>query len=99
MGGHADELETSINLYLQPNLVRMDRAVVDYGLEHKKSYPGYQPGAFSRNPGDPAFSKTGLFGNPTLATADKGKKVLAIMTRQWLKALREFSKVPLRSEN
>jgi len=95
-GGHADEIETSIQLYLQPNLVKMELAETDYGSSQTKSYPGYKPGLFSKNPKDPAFSKTGLFGDPTLATAEKGKKTLEIMTKQWLKALEEFVKEPLR---
>jgi creatinine amidohydrolase/Fe(II)-dependent formamide hydrolase-like protein len=37
----------------------------------------------------------GLFGDPTLATAEKGRQVLDILTRQWLKALRGFSQAPL----
>ena len=94
-GGHADELETSINLYLQPDLVRMDRAVTDYGEGTTKDYPGYRPGLFSRDRNDPEFSETGLFGDPTLATAEKGRQVLNILTRQWLKALRGFSVAPL----
>jgi creatinine amidohydrolase len=98
MGGHADEIETSINLYLQPELVKMDKAVADYGNGGRKDYPGYKPGLFSRNPQDPEFSKTGLFGDPTKATAEKGEKALAIMTAQWLKALRGFAESPLRAK-
>ncbi|MCK5145126.1 creatininase family protein [bacterium] len=95
-GGHADESETSINLYLQPDLVHMDKAVTDYwdSLPLKR-YPGYRPGLFSRNPGDPAYSETGLYGDPTLATAEKGKAVLEIMTRNWFKVLKGFSEEPL----
>jgi creatinine amidohydrolase len=94
-GGHADELETSINLYLQPDLVRMERAVQDYGEGAAQDYPGYKPGLFSRNPDDPEFSSTGLYGDPTLASAEKGRRVLDIMTRQWIAALRGFSAGPL----
>ncbi|MDZ7363795.1 MAG: creatininase family protein [candidate division KSB1 bacterium] len=97
-GGHADEIETSINLFLQPELVRMEKAVVDYGTSGRKKYPGYEPGLFSRNPRDPEFSQTGLFGDPTKATAEKGGKALEILTRQWLRALEGFSKAPLRSD-
>lgn len=96
-GGHADELETSIHLALQPELVRMDRAVTDYGRDPGTAIPGYQPGLFSRDPKDPAYSETGLFGDPTRATAEKGRKALAMMTARWIEALRGFSTVPLRS--
>ncbi len=98
IGGHADEIETSIHLYLQPNLVHMERAVVDYGSADKKDYPGYRPGLFSRNPRDPAYSETGLFGDPTKANAEKGKMALEIMTKQWLSALKGFSKSSLLNE-
>jgi len=69
----------------------MEKAVTDYGREAPKGYPGYQPGLFSRDPHDPAYSETGVFGDPTKATAEKGRKALAILTAQWLKALRGFS--------
>lgn len=98
-GGHADEIETSIHLFLQPQLVRMDKAVADYGREPVKDYPGYEPGLLSRDPKDPAYSETGVFGDPTRATAEKGRKALAIMTSEWLKALRGFAKAPLRRED
>jgi creatinine amidohydrolase len=90
-GGHAGDLETSINLFLQPELVHMDRAVVDYGNREQEYYPGYEPGRLARDPADPGYTETGLFGDPTLASAEKGRKALEIMTRQWLLALRGFS--------
>jgi creatinine amidohydrolase len=96
-GGHADELETSIHLFLDPQRVHMDKAVTDYGSAPAKSYPGYEPGLFSRDPRDPAYSETGVFGDPTRATAEKGQKALAILTTQWLLALRGFSSAPLLS--
>ena len=97
-GGHADELETSINLYLQPHLVHMERAITDYGKSARKDYPGYKPGLFSRNKKDPAYSSTGLFGDPTLAKAETGKKVLDILSTQWLAALQGFSNEPIRGK-
>ncbi len=93
-GSHADEIETSIHLVLQPHLVHMEKAVADLG-DAPKDYPGYQPGLFSRDPKDPAFSPTGVFGDPTKATAEKGRKALAILTAQWLKALSGFAQAPL----
>jgi creatinine amidohydrolase len=98
VGGHADEIETSVNLALQPGLVHMDRALRDDGRE-PKGYPGYRPGLFSRNKSDPAFSETGLRGDPTLASAEKGRKTLAIMTRNWITALEGFAEEPLVGKN
>lgn len=83
-GGHADEGETAILLHLRPDLVRMERAVADYRDEPKQQI-GYRPGRFER--GD----EVGVFGDPTLATAEKGAALLDIMTRNWLRALAQFA--------
>jgi len=96
-GGHGDEMETSIHLYLQPELVDMDKAVQDY-RGAGEGYPGYRPGLFSRDPNDPAYSETGLFGDPTLATAEKGERALELLTQQWLEILRRFAEAQLRSD-
>ncbi len=94
VGGHAGEMETSIHLFLQPDLVDMDRAIRDY-RSPRGDHPGYAPGLFSRDPSDPAYSETGVFGDPTLATREKGEALLEIMTHQWLEALRGFAAAPL----
>ena len=98
MGGHGDEIETSINLFLQPGLVDMALAVQDYGDRPPKDYGGYQPGVLSRDPGDPLYSTSGIFGDATLATAEKGEAALAVLTREWLAALDGFAQVPLRRQ-
>ncbi|HET7290955.1 MAG TPA: creatininase family protein [Vicinamibacteria bacterium] len=94
-GGHGDEIETSIHLYLQPGLVHMEKAVTDYGRP-PKAYPGYEPGLYSRDPKDPAYSESGLTGDPKRATAEKGQRALELLAEQWLRALRGFSEAPLR---
>jgi len=95
-GGHGDEIETSINLYLQPELVNMELAVTDYGERSPKDYGGYQPGRLTRDETDPNYTASGIFGDATLATVEKGEKALAILTEEWLKALDGFAEVPLR---
>ena len=98
-GGHAGEIETSINLYLQPDKVAMDLAVRDYGDgSTEQDYGGYQPGRLTRDATDPAFSASGVFGDASLATAEKGEKALAVLTREWLRALDGYSRVPIRRE-
>jgi creatinine amidohydrolase len=89
-GGHADEIETSIHLYLQPELVHMDRAAPGLDTRGRSPGPGYRPGYLSRDPEDPGFQPTGVNGDPTLATVGKGQSALALLTREWLKALRSF---------
>jgi creatinine amidohydrolase len=90
-GGHADEVETSILLYLDASIVQMEKARRDYREKQIKNYPGYRPGVFSRDPNDPAFSAEGVFGAPELASADKGRMALELMTRNWLEALAGFA--------
>lgn len=64
-GTHADEVETSIMLHLAPERVDMSRAVRDY-------HPGKGP--LTRDAGQPGIlSPTGVYGDPTLATPEKGR--------------------------
>ena len=95
-GGHGGEIETSINLYLQPELVNMDLAVRDYGERAAKDYPGYQPGVLSRDQEDPLFSASGIYGDATLATPEKGRRAIEILTREWLRAVDGFAMTPIR---
>lgn len=78
LGGHADEHETSIILAVAPERVRMDRAVPDYG--HAREAPKsalYHPTMFTPDPASgPDFSLTGARGDPSLATAAKGRASL-----------------------
>jgi creatinine amidohydrolase len=68
-GTHADEIETSMMLYIAPETVDMHKAVRDFT---PKSKPG-----FSRTPDGPGhYSKTGIWGDPTLATREKGERIV-----------------------
>jgi creatinine amidohydrolase len=95
-GGHADEIETSIHLVLQPSLVRQDAIPGAAPTTPRPDIPGYRPGVFSRRQDDPAFSALGYSGDPSLASREKGERVLAIMTREWLRALRRFTAARVR---
>ncbi len=66
-GTHADEMETSVMLAIAPELVHMERAVASpKGSE--------RPGPLQRSaPDRPGFSPSGSYGDPTLATAAKGR--------------------------
>lgn len=91
--GHAGEVETSIHLFLQPHLVDMSRAAADLG-RGGDPYPGYKPGGFSRDPASPSYSTSGVLGDGTLGDPELGRKVLEILTEQWLLALRRFAEEP-----
>ena len=65
---HAGELETSILLHAHPHLVRPHYARADHEAEHR-------PHLLSR--GLQEYSESGVVGRPSLASAEKGRAVLA----------------------
>jgi len=79
-GTHADEVETSMMLYIAPESVDMKKAVRD--LHEDK------PGPLTRDPnGRGVYSPTGAWGDPTLATKEKGKIVVEGMVAAILKEI------------
>ena len=74
-GSHADEHETSLMLHIAPQGVDMSRAVDD-GAEGQ--------GRLTRNRGQGTFSASGVYGQPTLASADKGRVIAEILLRHCL---------------
>lgn len=76
-GTHADEMETSMMLYMYPHLVDMRKAPNDY-------HPG--AGGLTRDSAVAAregktWSRTGTYGNATLATRAKGKVIVEAQVR------------------
>ncbi|MAT69576.1 MAG: amidase [Planctomycetaceae bacterium] len=71
-GDHADELETSLMLHLHPELVQLQQA----GLGERVPFalPSLsQPGVWTPRPWSKSHPDTGS-GDPSLATAEKGKE-------------------------
>ena len=81
-GGHADELETSILLVIARERVVLDKAQTWIPPDMAASGP------FSRSdPDNPRFSPAGVWGDPTLASEDKGRCLLAAMLDDLLAAV------------
>lgn len=78
--GHAGELETSLMLHLDPELVYMERVVDEIDFVGTPNYymDWVEGGTLIANPPWDDDSKTGAYGAGSLATAEKG--------RQWLEA-------------
>jgi creatinine amidohydrolase len=73
-GSHADELETSLMLALAPEVVNMSRAEASPKVKHET------PGRLTPSmPSSPNYSRSGSYGDPTLATRAKGELLLAAM--------------------
>ena len=91
-GGHGDEHETSLMLAIGPESVRMDLAPTDYG--HALGAPRtvfYLPSLFSGDPASgPDYSETGIRGDATLASADKGRAVLDAAVCDLIEGLRSL---------
>ena len=90
-GGHGDEHETSIILALAPEQVQMDKAAPDYG--HMDSLPEtklYVPTLFDGAEGSGwDFSRYGVRGDPSLATAEKGEVMLKAIARDVVDGIRQ----------
>jgi creatinine amidohydrolase len=79
---HAEEIETSIMLALAPETVHVDRYV--------SSYPSF-PSDFGTRPMQlHPFSESGVFGDPSPATAAKGEAILAATVEASLVVLADF---------
>jgi creatinine amidohydrolase len=77
-GTHADEIETSMMRYIAPETVRMKKATRDLNPN--------QPGGLTRDPqGKGTYSPTGAWGDPTLATREKGQAVVESLVTTILK--------------
>ena len=89
LGGHADEHETSLMLAIAPDSVRQDLARPNYG--HALGSPKtvfYQPSIFSGEPTSGLdYSEQGARGDPTLATAEKGRRALDAMIEDLVSGL------------
>jgi creatinine amidohydrolase len=82
-GSHADELETSILLAIAPEQVAMGRAQDCSSRELH--------GAFSRSDrSSPGYSSSGVYGDPRLASAAKGRRLLEAMLQDLLTALQRL---------
>lgn len=73
-GSHADERETSIMLALAPHLVDLARAEASPSSSRDARGP-----LTPANSASPSYSRSGSFGDPTLATRAKGEILLAAM--------------------
>jgi creatinine amidohydrolase len=93
---HACEYETSMMLYLEKDLVHLDRAVVDV--------PEWRSDFFDIHEHRPSramvalnmdqYTASGAMGRPQAATAEKGRKVLDVIVDEVGKFLDEFRHWP-----
>jgi creatinine amidohydrolase len=87
-GTHADEIETSMMLYIDPSLVDMSKAVKDYHPQGE--------GGLTRDPKGPGtFSPSGVWGDATLATREKGRRVVEATVEGMVKEVEALRLLPV----
>ncbi len=89
---HAAELETSVYLHLAPEKVEMDKAVKDIGMpESEFIWIDLMNGSPVRLMDEwTRFSKSGVYGDATIATAEKGKVVFEAVVAAFGRLVKEF---------
>lgn len=92
LGFHAGEIETSLVLAIAPELVNMDKAVC-----HFASFPETETDLFFFGRAATAWlsrdwSTSGVFGDATLGTAEKGQALIAAATARLSKLIIEISR-------
>jgi creatinine amidohydrolase len=79
-GTHADEIETSLMLFINPAMVTMSKAVKDY-------HPSAESGLTRDQKKSGAYSVSGIYGDATLATREKGELMANAMVQGMLQEI------------
>ncbi len=88
-GSHADEVETSMMLYIDPSSVDMTKAVKDYT-------PSPSGDRLTRQrDGRGTYSPTGIWGDPTRATREKGRVFVEALVAGILEDIASLRTAPL----
>ena len=83
-GTHADEGETSMMLYIAPETVDMTKAVKDFDSRPNRR-------GLTRDPeGRGHYSPTGIWGDPTLASREKGKLIVEATIKEIIRQVEEL---------
>jgi creatinine amidohydrolase len=90
-GSHADEIETSMLLHVAPGRADMTKALREYGAP--PSPGGYMIG--NRPERDGLFSPSGVFGDATAATPEKGQRITDALIAFVLKDVEDLRSAPL----
>src|ERR671930_79652 len=94
--GHACELETSIYLALEPDAVDMAAAVDEVGYPaSENAYMDWSDGPLKLMPWWSSFSRSGVQGRATLATAEKGERLLEAAVAEIAGHVRDLRSRPL----
>ena len=97
---HACELETSIYLAIDPDAVDMSKAVDERSYpEGEHAWLDWSDGPLKLMPWWSSFSRTGVQGDATRATAEKGKALMDAAVAECVAFVRELRSKPLPSRH
>ncbi|BAZ27580.1 creatininase [Cylindrospermum sp. NIES-4074] len=89
-GMHAGDAETSIMLAILPELVQLDKAVAEYPPEQTESslisWEGKLPVSWVTRD----ISKSGVIGDATTASQEKGSRILESVANGWVQVIRDI---------
>lgn len=89
LGIHAGDAETSLMLSILPEQVKMEAAVVEYpsGLPENSllTMEGKLPFAWATRD----LSQSGILGDPTVATKEKGDRILESIADGWVRVIKD----------
>lgn len=90
--GHGGELETSYMLHLRPDLVHMDRATTEMEFIRTPEYSmdWIESGRMIANPPWSDDTTSGIYGDATVATSEKGRQWLAAAVGEKLELIDEI---------
>lgn len=90
LGMHAGDAETSIMLAILPEQVQMEKAIAEYPPEHPESsllsWEGKLPMAWVTRD----LSQSGVIGDPTTATKEKGDRILESVANGWVEVIKDI---------
>jgi creatinine amidohydrolase len=90
---HGGEYETSLMLYLAEELVQKDKFT---GVDVLKIKSEFYPGKVFISTWGRQKSKTGIYGDPTVATKETGRKLFEVIVDTYASFLKEYYKDEVR---
>lgn len=84
---HAGFVETSLMLAIVPKLVQMKKAKKGY-VDEKRLHATYS--TFLNNPSSFKITKSGVWGDPTTASAKEGNKIISVTVKNLLRSIKEL---------
>jgi creatinine amidohydrolase len=90
LGIHAGDAETSLLLSILPDQVQMDQAIAEYPhalpADSVLSMEGKLPFAWTTRD----LSRSGVLGDPTVATKEKGDRILQSLAAGWVQVIQDL---------